>query len=343
MLVLSDNDRYLVVGHAFVEQIFERLLYLDDHLMVVVVGRQHLYLDPSFLRLALRHFLCHLCLFVGLLDDGRVLSEHGRGRVEESVVEVDDVALGTIVGVEVLLTYDVRVVMFVETLQELPVAIAPTVDALLDVTDDEAPVLVGDAVVEQNLEVGPLHGRGVLELIDHDIAQLSAYLLVDERRVLLVDEVVEQLLRVGERVVVVVGVDVVDLLLDTSEESQLVDVLQREVDGVDGYEGLLSCLLGLRDEWCHKLADGLCLRRVDVTLFDISVRVGQPILHVAVGHLHLSVREVAVAEVFEIAGHVAVTVGIAGIGEAVLCGNGIVAVGISLHCAECLGFQGSEL
>lgn len=137
--------------------------------------------------------------------------------------------------------------MLVEVLQELPVAVAPAIDALLHVSDDETSVLVSDAVVEQDFEVGPLHGRCVLKLINHDIAQLSPDLLVDERRVLLVDEVVEQFLRVGERIVVVVGIDVVDLLLDTSEESQLVDVLQRELDGVDGHYRLLSCFLSLRE------------------------------------------------------------------------------------------------
>lgn len=93
MFVLSDDDRDLVVGHSFAEKLFKGVLYLSDHQVVVVFARKHLHLNQSFLGLVLRHFLCHLCLFVGFLDDGRVFSKHGCRTVEESVVEVDDVSL----------------------------------------------------------------------------------------------------------------------------------------------------------------------------------------------------------------------------------------------------------
>ena len=84
-------------------------------------------------------------------------------------------------------------------------------------------------LVEQHLEVLPLHGAGVLELVDHDVLQLSANLLEDEGRVAAVDECVQQLLRVAEQKSVGLVVELAHLLLDAAQESQLGKVAQGEV------------------------------------------------------------------------------------------------------------------
>ena len=74
------------------------------------------------------------------------------------VVEVDDIALRAIIGVKALHLYGVGIVGLVQPLQQLPVAIAPPIDALLHVAHDETARLMGNTIVEKHLEVVPLHG-----------------------------------------------------------------------------------------------------------------------------------------------------------------------------------------
>ena len=82
-----------------------------------------------------------------------------------------------------------------DVVQQSPVAGAPPVDALLHVAHDEVlcHILHGGvgsahAVAQQNEEIAPLHGACVLELVYHDVVHLRAYLLVDEWRVAVLDE-----------------------------------------------------------------------------------------------------------------------------------------------------------
>ena len=83
-------------------------------------------------------------------------------------------------------------------------------------------------LLQQHAEVLPLNGGGVLELVDHDVLQLGAHLLEDERRVAVVDERMEQLLRVAEQEAVGLGIELVHLLLDAFEQAQLVEMAQRQ-------------------------------------------------------------------------------------------------------------------
>ena len=80
-----------------------------------------------------------------------------------------------------------------DVVQHTPVARTPAVDALLHVAHNQVAVLfaVAHALLEQHLEVLPLHGARVLELVDHHVLQMRTYLLEDERRVGVLDERME--------------------------------------------------------------------------------------------------------------------------------------------------------
>ena len=82
---------------------------------------------------------------------------------------------------------------------------------------------------QQNAEVLPLHGAGILELVDHDVLELGTDLLEDKGRVALADEGVEQLLGVAEQEAVGIGIERAHLLFDAAQEAQLVQVAQGEV------------------------------------------------------------------------------------------------------------------
>ena len=133
-----------------------------------------------------RALLCHVGIdfrqfggsFRGYVVEG------GCGCGEKGVVESDKAAFAAVVGVQVA---DVGLVgghFFVDMVQDAPVAVPPTVDALFHVAHDEVAVSRSHAFLQQHFEVFPLHGRRVLEFINHDVVDVCAHLFVDERRIL---------------------------------------------------------------------------------------------------------------------------------------------------------------
>ena len=87
---------------------------------------------------------------------------------------------------------------------------------MLDVTHNEIlGINVTHAFLQENLEVLPLNGRRVLELINHHVLQLSANLLKDERGVAVLNERMEQLLGIAEQKAVGLAVHLTNLLFNT--------------------------------------------------------------------------------------------------------------------------------
>ena len=79
--------------------------------------------------------------------------------------------------------------LLLNTVEQAPVAGTPAVDALLDVAYNEVlRIAVAHGLLQQHLEILPLDGGGVLELVNHDVLQLGADLFKDEGRVAVVDE-----------------------------------------------------------------------------------------------------------------------------------------------------------
>lgn len=93
---------------------------------------------------------------------------------------------------------------------------------------------------------------------------------------MLVDEVVEEFLGIRQGIVVVVGVDSVHLRLDTSEKSQLIDVLQGERHRIDRDGSGLAFLLGLLYQRLDMLANGNGHGLANVGLLHELVGVFQP-------------------------------------------------------------------
>ena len=118
--------------------------------------------------------------------------------------------------------------------EQAPVAFAPSVDALLHVAHDEicAAVLMTKTLEQQDLEVGPLNGTCVLKLVYHDVVDLRAYLLIDERRVVLSYEPMEHVLGVAKQEAVVLNVVFAHGLCYASEQTQLVHVCQHLLRGL---------------------------------------------------------------------------------------------------------------
>ena len=123
---------------------------------------------------------------------------------------MNDVSLRAVVGIQAFYL-NFAIVFFVQIIQQMPVAVAPAIDALLHIAHNKTACLVSDAVVEQNLKVRPLDGTCVLKLVNHDVTQLSSYLFINERRVLLVNQRVQKFLRVTKRIQAVGFINVLHL------------------------------------------------------------------------------------------------------------------------------------
>ena len=74
--------------------------------------------------------------------------------------------------------------------QDLPVATAPTVDRLFDVTHDQyrRALRLCERILQQRQEIAPLFVRRILEFVDHKVLVTIAHLLVDKRGVVLLDK-----------------------------------------------------------------------------------------------------------------------------------------------------------
>lgn len=156
MLVLPHDNRDVAALNAIGKKRLYDLPDLRNHQVVVVIAREKLDYHLAGLGLAVGHLLYHVG--ISLLYYGRVDGKGRLGGFEETVVEIDNVALRTVIGVKALHMHRAGIVGLVKPLQQLPVAIAPTIYALLDVAHDKAASLMGNAVVEKHLEIGPLHG-----------------------------------------------------------------------------------------------------------------------------------------------------------------------------------------
>ncbi len=170
------------------------------------------------LRVGMAQVVARLRLFrrLVLLQQRRLLL---RRAVEEPVVEVHHAPQRPVVLVHHLHPHGLVMCRWLRqrhVVQQLPVAASPAIDALFHVAhDDVVRDGVGVAVVEQHLEVLPLHATGVLKLVDHDVTQRRTRLLVHKRRVgLVLNEPPQQRLRVAQLKAVHVTVLLTHLVRD---------------------------------------------------------------------------------------------------------------------------------
>ena len=113
--------------------------------------------------------------------------------------------------------------LLVDGIQKTPVARAPTVDALFDVTHDEIlGIDMTHTLLQQHFKVLPLNGRGVLKLVNHHMLKSGSNFFKDEWRIAVFDERMEQLLRIAEQETVRLVIHLAHLLLDAAKKAELV-------------------------------------------------------------------------------------------------------------------------
>ena len=140
----------------------------------------------TYVRVGLRQFLARVSVRFAV-----PVGQHPAGGGEERVVESHDVRLTAPVGAQ-RARPDAEGRVVADARQNLPVAVAPAVDALLDVAHYQAAFLSGQALLQQQPEVLPLHPRRVLKLVNHHRVKGGADFLVHERRIAFTDQSVQQ-------------------------------------------------------------------------------------------------------------------------------------------------------
>ena len=144
---------------------------------------------------------------------------------------------------------------------------------------------------EQHLEVVPLHYARVLEFVYHDVVEMCSYLLEDEWRVGVVYHHSQQVLRVAEQESVCLGVHLLHLVFYVSEQSEVVDVLERGGHGVHYCRGRRPFLFRPLEEGHEALA---CCPYYEVAVF---VGFRNPVLFAFHAVCHGLRYEIPVAEV----------------------------------------------
>ena len=118
--------------------------------------------------------------------------------------------------------------------QDLPVAAPPAVDRLFDVAHDQHRGLfrLCHGVAQQGQEVFPLPGRGVLKFVDHEPVVAVADFFVDERGVVVADELREDVLGLGEHHHVLVAAHLPYFAVKVLQQGEAAVVLAQQVGGV---------------------------------------------------------------------------------------------------------------
>ena len=119
-------------------------------------------------------------------------------------------------------------------MEDAPVAAAPAVDRLLDVAHDQHRGLCGlrHGVLQQRQEILPLLDRGVLELVDHEAFETVADLFVDERRVVVADELREDVFGLREEHHVLFVAQLLHPFVEVRQQGEAAVVLAQQVAGV---------------------------------------------------------------------------------------------------------------
>ncbi len=84
-------------------------------------------------------------------------------------------------------------IVFYTALKQFPVGISPAVNALFHVANNQVVVTTIHAIFEQRLEIFPLHRRGVLKFVEHEMFQENAHFFVDKWRVAAFDYSVQKI------------------------------------------------------------------------------------------------------------------------------------------------------
>ena len=78
-------------------------------------------------------------------------------------------------------------------LQQIPIGTTPAIDTLFHVADNQVPVVLAHAILQQRFEILPLQPRRILKFVQHEMMQISAGFFVHKRRVAALRDLVQKI------------------------------------------------------------------------------------------------------------------------------------------------------
>ena len=108
--------------------------------------------------------------------------------------------------------------------EDFPVSASPAVDALLDVAHNQAAFLLRQTLLQEQVEVFPLHARSILKLVNHHRIDGGTNFFVDKRSIALSNQAVEQGVSVRQKETVVRLILQPHLLVDVRQQPEVVQV-----------------------------------------------------------------------------------------------------------------------
>ena len=144
--------------------------------------------------------------------------------LEEFVVEIDDVVPAAPIGFQFIKFRFNPVELFLNSIEDAPIAIPPAINTLLDVSHEKVVSTCCLVIDQKCLEILPLQAACVLKLINHDVVKPCACLFINKRCVAGL-QLFQQNRCLAEVELVVFRIDASNLILDCAEQTQGIDVL----------------------------------------------------------------------------------------------------------------------
>ena len=121
--------------------------------------------------------------------------------------------------------------------QNLPFPIAPAVDALLHIADNQiAPIGAAHQLIDQRMEILPLLIGGVLELVYHYMVQRRANLLEYEigvSTIIPVHQISQEWSRMRQQELPLLRIDLIHRLVNCCQQPQLVQIGEDEGNRIE--------------------------------------------------------------------------------------------------------------
>ena len=114
------------------------------------------------------------------------------GGSKNTVVETDDIGFAPPVGSQCPYMDGEMLNAVVQTIQNPPVTIPPTVNGLFDISHNQAVRSLRKPFEQKQFEIPPLHSAGILKLVYHHVADIGSYLFEYKRGITVFHQLMKQ-------------------------------------------------------------------------------------------------------------------------------------------------------
>ena len=187
--------------------------------------------------------------------------DYSGGFWEKLIVETHDALIGAEISLHfaenILAAVLFVLICFIKSFEYLPVAAPETIDGLLHVANEQALAARGHAFEQEFPEILPLHGGGVLELVDHNMVETASGAFEHERRVGGSDATAEDIGHIGYHLAAVLFVHLLECLPCVLQKAEGIEPVETNCAGVEYGHQSRALFLGFCQHRPHLLGGSL--------------------------------------------------------------------------------------